>query len=397
MIKRLRLRFILVSMLSILFVLAATIGAINISNYANVKHEINDSLNYVIKNGLDDEPSPDKPKEERINIQREHYFIVSFNEDGSVNQSNFKHIFIVNETEGMELATSVYLKDKNEGKTDNLYYKKVVNNNLTYVAFLDGKEKVDSFKNFLTSSILISSISYALIFVLIFFSSKVVFKVSEDSYRKQKAFITNASHELKTPLTIINTDLEIIEMDNGKNEWTSSIKDQVDRLTKMTNQLVILSRLDEGDFSKFPFADFSLSNLISDSVNDFSSSIKKEGFSLETDIEENIELNGNKNLIEELTFIFMDNALKYTSDGGEIGVKLSKDKKNKISLSFYNSIDEDNELDINQLFERFYRSPNAKKDGSGIGLSIAKEIIDLHHANIKVTKENNNLKFLITF
>ena len=384
-------------MASILLVLVATIGAINIYNYISVKNEVNNSLTMVIDNGLIDlgpgeGGGPIGPGGE---VQREHYFIVSYNQDGSVNQSSFKHIFIISEADGLKMASEVYNGNKADGRNDNLFYKKTTKDNLTYVAFVDAKERLDSFHNFLVSSSVIATISYALIFVLIFFSSKIVFRVSEESYRKQKAFITNASHELKTPLTVISTDIELIEMDNGKSEWSSSIKDQVDRLTKMTNQLVILSRLDEEDLSKFPFEEFSLSSLANNCVDTFSPSFKKEELNLDVDIKENISINANKFLIEELFFIFMDNALKYAYK--EVGVSLEKDKKDRVLLTFYNDVSEDYEVDTNLLFERFYRSPNTSKKGSGIGLSIAKEIINLHKGNIKVSKENNILKFIITF
>ena len=103
------------------------------------------------------------------------------------------------------------------------------------------------------------------------------------SYKKQKAFITNASHELKTPLTIISTDLELVEMDNGKSEWTESIHDQVMRLNTMTKQLVTLSRLDEGNASNYPFAEFSLSKLASESVDSFAPTFKSKQLSFNSD------------------------------------------------------------------------------------------------------------------
>ena len=402
MIKKLRLKFIILSMASVLLVLASTIGAINIFNYSKMTNEINYSLNNVIQNGFNDDPgdmgqSDDEHPPKFNDLERSHYFIVSFNEDGSIKESNFKHILFIDEETGKDMATNIYNGSSLKGKIDNLYYKKEVNNNLTYVAFVDAKDRLDSFNNFLVSSLIISSISYVFLFALILLTSKIVFKVSEESYQKQKVFITNASHELKTPLTVISTDLEIIEMDNGKSEWTDSIKDQVNRLTKMTNQLVILSRLDEGDYSKYPFEVFSLSEVANECINIFSNSFKKEGINISSDITSDIEMNGNKNLIEELLFIFMDNALKYTSINGEFGIAINKEKNKKISLIVWNTIEEDADIDINLLFERFYRSPNAKKDGSGIGLSIAKEIINLHKGKIKVNKENNILKFVISF
>ncbi|MCR5564673.1 MAG: HAMP domain-containing histidine kinase [Gammaproteobacteria bacterium] len=403
MIKKLRFKFILVSLLSILLVLSITIGSINIYNYVRMKNEIHQNLISIVERGdeefprMDEAPDSNRPMDMGGGFMRGSFFTVSYNSDGTVASSNFDHIFFISEEDGISLASDVYSSNKTEGKTDNMYYLKMEKDGLTIIAFVDAKDRTNQFNSFLVSSILVSSISYLVLALLIVLSSKVVFKVSEESYKKQKAFITNASHELKTPLTIINTDIELIEMDNGSSEWTTSVKDQVSRLTTMTNQLVILSRLDEGELSKYPFEDFSLSDLAHEAVESFASSFKKEGLTLSTSIEDDLIINANKYLIDELLFILLDNALKYTAPNGTVGINIYKDSKNKVNISIYNDIEEDNELDVNQLFERFYRSPNAKKNGSGIGLSIAQEIINLHKAQIKVTKENNILKFNISF
>ena len=396
MIKKLRVKFILVSLLSILFVLSITIASINIYNYSKMIRDIDRSMTQIVNRESGDammggmQPPMD-------NIMREHYILVSYNEDGSVNRSDLNHIFFLSNEEALNLANSIYSGSSDTGKTNNLYYKKIEKNNITYVVLIDAKDRTQSINDFLVSSILISSISYLVIALLIILSSKVVFRVSEESYKKQKTFITNASHELKTPLTIISTDLEIIEMDSGKNEWTLSIKDQVNRLTTMTNQLVILSRLDEGELSKYPFEVFSLSDSANECIESFIPTFKKENINLTYDIKDDININANKYLIDELFYIFMDNARKYTKNNGSANVSIYKDNKNKTIISFSNDINEDDDVDEKLLFERFYRSSSTKKEGSGIGLSIAKEIINLHKGNVKAIKENNILKFIISF
>ena len=400
MIKKLRFRFILVSLLSILFVLAATMSAINIYNYSKIEKDAEVTLNQAINNGFNDEPMMDGPggqdKGPRDNrLIGNHYFVVSFNEDGSINQENFKHIFSINEAYGRELAFDVFNGSKNKGKLDYLRYKKDTQSNLTYVAFVDIREQYNTANNFLITSSIVSSISYVVLAGLIVLASFLVFKPTEESYKKQKRFITNASHELKTPLTIISTDLEIIEMDNGKSEWTESIKDQVDRLTKMTNQLVTLSKMDEEDFKNYPFEDFSLTDLAKQCIESFLPSFEKQGLILETNVEDGINYHGNKYLLDELFYIFLDNALKYTKDNEKACVYMKKASKNRINLTFSNDIEENSEVDVNQLFDRFYRSPNVKKSGSGIGLSIAGEIIRLHKGKVSAKIENNQIIFNI--
>ena len=400
MIKKLRFRFILVSLLSILFVLAATMSAINIYNYSKIEKDAEVTLNQAINNGFNDEPMMDGPggqdKGPRDNrLIGNHYFVVSFNEDGSINQENFKHIFSINEAYGRELAFDVFNGSKNKGKLDYLRYKKDTQSNLTYVAFVDIREQYNTANNFLITSSIVSSISYVVLAGLIVLASFLVFKPTEESYKKQKRFITNASHELKTPLTIISTDLKIIEMDNGESEWTESIKDQVDRLAKMTNQLVTLSKMDEEDFKNYPFEDFSLTDLAKQCIESFLPSFEKQGLILETNVEDGINYHGNKYLLDELFYIFLDNALKYTKDNEKACVYMKKASKNRINLTFSNDIEENSEVDVNQLFDRFYRSPNVKKSGSGIGLSIAGEIIRLHKGKVSAKIENNQIIFNI--
>ncbi len=399
MIKKLRFRFILVSLLSILFVLSATIGAINIYNYSKVEQEGEVSLNQIIDKGFNNEPfqgGPGGPGGRDDNrVFSEIYFLISFDNDGNVKQSDFKHIFAISETQGIELATDVFNGNVTKGKYYDYRYKKANKNSETYVAFVDIKNRLDGARDFLTSSIVVSSISYLALAGLIVLASFIVFKTSEESYKKQKRFITNASHELKTPLTIISTDLEIIEMDNGKSEWTESIRDQINRLTNMTNQLVTLSKIDEEDKNNYPFEEFSLTSLANQCLETFAPSFDKQELNLTYKIEEDVIYHGNKKLIDELLYIFLDNALKYAKEKGNVSVEVKKNNKN-INISFTNDIDENSQIDVKQLFDRFYRSPDVKKSGSGIGLSIASEIIRIHKGNIKAKVIDNQIIFEIT-
>ncbi len=398
MIKKLKTRFIIVSLLTVLFVLFATIFSINTYNYVKIENEAQHSLIVVIDHGLEEKemgmgPNP-KPGEQ--NILREHYFIVSFNDDGEITDSNFKHIFSISDEEGKELALKVYNQDSFYGKNGSLRYKKEIKEGTTLVAFIDINEKIGGFNNFLITSTIVSLISYAVLAGLIVIAAQIVFKTSEESYRKQKAFITNASHELKTPLTIISTDLEIIEMDNGQTEWTSSIRDQVKRLTKMTNELVTLSKIEENDLKNYPFEDFSLTKLANECLDSFFPIFQSKNLTLDSLVEEDINMHANPFLISELFYVFLDNALKYTKDNGQVNISIKKNK-NKIELVFSNDIENDNQIDPNSLFERFYRSPDAKKEGSGIGLSIAKEIVDLHRGKISAKINNNKIIFHLIF
>ena len=338
------------------------------------------------------------PFDGRFDIEKlkgENYFAIRYDSNGVMKENtDFNNASRwIDESTVRELGFKVFSSDKNYGNINNLRYKKVVKENDTYVALLDITRQLKTAERFLGTSLIAGLISFLVLGGLIVLASFIIFKPSEQAYQKQKKFITNASHELKTPLTIINTDLEIIEMDNGANEWTDSIKDQVNRLTVMTNQLVTLSRLDESNKENYPFEVFSLSEIVNKSIEAFIPLYEKQGLSLKCDISEDIDVKGNESLINQLIYILLDNANKYAKDKVEIFVSLSKNNKNQTLLNVSNDIEEDNQIDVEQLFDRFYRAPTAKSSGSGIGLSIASEIVKLHKGQIAAYIENNKIYF----
>lgn len=422
MIKKLKLRFILTALVTVLFVLTAAILSIDLYNYIGIQNEAKHSLVLVVDQEVgyaDPQPynptsysydpmpytyDPNNPNggwtwpgmENYERLMREHYFVVSFDQNGEINYSDFSHVFSISEEEGKALATDIYKNGSSGGVVRDFRYGRDKRRDNTYIAFIDIHERLNSYYDFVKSSVGISAVGYAVVAGLIVVASFFVFKTNEESYRKQKAFITNASHELKTPLTIINTDIEIIEMDAGKNEWTESIHDQVGRLTRMTNQLVALSKLDEGDLSNYPFSVFSLSALAKECANTFQPTYQKNELTFASDIADSIDIKGNKYLINELFYIFLDNALKYTKEKGNVAFSV-KNNKNKVEIIFSNDIEENSGINPNLLFERFYRSSNSnEKSGSGIGLSIAKEIVDLHKGKISANIKDNRIIFTIT-
>ena len=414
MIKKLRLKFILISMISVFIVLATTITAINITNYAVIEKNSKTTLNEVIEHGLDEEGPPalmKKPHQEgdgphegdqgpdgQMRFRESSFFVTLYDAKGSVVKTNYNHVFLLDENTCKDLSLKVYNGELKGRRYETFRFtKQSKEDGSTYVAFVDVKLDLDNANLFLLLSSLISLGAYILLAVLIVVASKIAFKPSEEAYKKQKKFITNASHELKTPLTVISADLDLVEMDNGKSEWTDSIRSQVDRLTVMTKQLVDLSRLEEEDASNYPFEDFSLNEVCNKAIQEFEPLFKKEGIKFAHNITGNLTLLGSKYLIEDLIHIFLDNSLKYT--GGENKSSyfvVSENSKGKIELKFSNTLDKDDETDVRQIMERFYRSPSNKKEGSGIGLSIAQEIINLHKGKIKVDKNNSSISFSLT-
>lgn len=394
MIKKLRQKFILISMFSLTFVIAIIIGIINIHNYSSIVKRADEKLGLIINNnGIfprekdnkimppDNKMSPEAPFETR-------YFSVTFNNNGEVIKVNIDRIAAIDELSAESYATSLYNNSKTKGFFKNYRYQSKTKDTETLYVFIDCQHDLITFREFLYASLLFSLIGITTIFLLVFFSSKIILKPISESYEKQKHFITDASHELKTPLTVIDASADVLEMEVGENEWITSIKDQVTRLTKLTEDLLMLSRMNETN--RVIFTDFSLSEVLEDSIKRFESVAISQGKTIETNIPNNISYNGEINMISQLFSILLDNALKYTNEKGLIKVSLSETEKNK-KIVFYNTCENIEIGNHDYLLERFYRkdsSRNSNTGGHGIGLSIAKSIIDNHKGKINIKSDD---------
>lgn len=264
--------------------------------------------------------------------------------------------------------------------------------------FLDCEQELSTFHNFLIASIAISAGGFLLVFLLVLFFSKRAIRPVAESYSKQKRFITDASHEIKTPLTIIDANTEIIEMMGGENEWTQSIRNQIRRLTELTNKMVFLTRMDEEN-QKFTMLDFSLSDVVHETVEPFQAVAKTKNFQLDIKVEPNISYHGDEGTIRQLVSLLVDNAVKYCSGQGEIRVELRNVGRNRI-LTVWNTVDGIEKGSHDELFDRFYRrdaSRSQKTAGYGIGLSVALAIVQAHKGRITAKSEDgSSICFTVT-
>lgn len=244
--------------------------------------------------------------------------------------------------------------------------------------------------------VLASLLVFALI--LIALSKKAIGPIIE-TYKKQQSFITNAGHELKTPLAIISANTEMEEMMGNQNEWTKSTREQVDRLTNLINELIALARINEK--TDLTLSTVNLSKVSEDVVSSFASIMHKQKLSFKTKIQKGIKIKAEEQTLGELLNIFLDNAQKYCDPDGTVYVRLNKSRfYNNAVLTIANSYQAGKDMDFNNFFDRFYRqdkSHNSKKSGFGIGLSMAQDIINKFGARIKVNYQNDMIFFVITF
>ena len=401
MIKKLRQKFILISFLSVFVLLAAILSTVNIVNYVRVANEA-DAITLVLAENEGRFPGQNNPrpgegsempggKETPFDSR---YFTVTYRDD-SVVSFNLGFIASVDETKAKEMAATAYAR-KGVGFYDSFRYRvSEKSDGTTIVIFLDYSRQLSPTMTFLWMSLLVGGIGLALVLAALILVSKKVVAPIVKSQEQQKRFVADAAHELKTPLTIISANNEILEIENGENESTTAINHQVERMRQMVQNLTSLARL-ETEKSKVIFARFDLSGAAKEIASSFVSAFENAKKTLTLSIEDGLTYQGEEGAIRNLISIFLDNALKYSLTRCEFSLK----KENKaIVIECRNDAKEIGDGNQNQVFDRFYRSSSVRGssiEGSGIGLSIAKEIADLHKARIKAYGENGDFCIKVT-
>ena len=404
MIKKLRFKFILLSMAAVFLVLSLIIAGINVVNYRGVVREADALLDILSENRGSFPRGPGDGKGGKLppNMSQEvpyetRYFTVLLSSTGDLIQTDTSRIVTVEQSSAAELARAVLAEGRSRGFSANFRYAVSTEGETTRILFLDCGRKLDAFRSFLFASIAISLLGYIVVLMLIaFFSDRIVRPIAE-SYEKQKRFITDAGHELKTPLTIISADVDVLAMDLGENEWLEDIQKQTKRLTALTNELVFLSRLEEAD-SPLSLVEFPFSEAVSEAASSFQALAQTQNKDFQCDIQPMLSLKGNERAIQQLVNILLDNALKYSPEGGS--VRLSAQKQNRSLLLSVSNTTENavSKEQLNLLFERFYctdPSRSAQTGGYGIGLSVAKAIAEAHNGKIQARTEDGSF-LLIT-
>ena len=403
MIYRLQKRFILICTVSVLTVIALVFGVILVLNISSMNRNMDMLADRVSEGGgrfpgsMEEKPEPDKMPPPNAQdfafITPEtpfstRHFTVFFDKKGKVDQTFTESIYAIDEETAIEYAEKVMDDGEERGWISNYRYKVFSTEKGYGVVFVDGSMSRSSLMQSMTIAGLVLLGCAALVLILIFLLSKKAVKPIAESYEKQKQFITDANHELKTPLTLILANLDIAEAELGQNEWLDDIRSEGHRMTELVNQLVALSRMDE-EGQPLNIAEVSLGELVTDTVAEFEPLAKERGKAITASVDKEISYAGDEALLHRLVGILMDNAIKYCDNGGEISVTLHRGRR--VMLTVENTYASVGEIELDRLFDRFYRADKARKftGGYGVGLSMAKAIVEKHKGEITAYKKDS--------
>lgn len=420
--RRLRRKFILVAMGAVTVVLTLIIAGINIVNYSHVCKMADARLDYILagKDGIDwgdeskAEPANGKDAgDSQAGVRIRHfegmtaespfdtrYFTVTI-DAGQVADVNTARIAAVGAKRAASIAARLHAKGWTSGFSGNYRYTTDVQDDEIAYVFVDCSRELASFHSFLSASVAISCIGWLAVLAIVTVASGAVIRPMVESYSKQKRFITDASHEIKTPLAVIDAANEVQEIESGESEWTQSIHEQVARLTALTERLVFLARMDEGS-AGFTMASIDLSEAVDKAAAPFESVAVSRGKRLSMSVATGVRAHADAAAVTQVVELLLDNATRYASEGSVIELSLRAVSrgagKGSAELVVSNAVDELPEGDLDRLFDRFYRadvSRSSKTGGSGVGLSVVRAIAEAHGGSASVCGHGNQITFTV--
>lgn len=264
------------------------------------------------------------------------------------------------------------------------------------IVFLDITTQQNVLTNMIFTFSIVALITLVFIFLISLYLTNKSIQPVKDAFEKQKQFIADASHELKTPLAVINTNVDVIlsnqdQTVNSQTKWLGYIKTEIDRMSKLTSDLLYLTQMDHSEIHLL-MSDFNFSNVVENVLLTMEAVIYEEKLNLDYEIEPNLILHGNQEQLTQVVMILLDNAIKYSPEKGIITLNMKR-LNNNVVLSLTNTGDGINSNQIDKIFDRFYRTDSSrsrKNGGYGLGLAIAKTIVEQHDGKIyveSVTKE----------
>ena len=403
-------------MVSLILLFAVTLSVIMLASYHEIRRQNSEMLKrYVELYSLDQQPetekAPDlKPGSQELpgpgpkqgdpppdlgpGFQLSTFYSVAFSEDGTVLSVNDGDKGLYSEDELVSIARDLLEKNKTAGRLDNLSYMISSRPGYTLAAFIDDTVTESSMRTLLHNVLIIGGASIVILFFIALFLSGRIIRPLEENDKRQKQFISDASHELKTPVAVIGTNAELLSRELGENEWLANIQYENERMGDLVKQLLDLSRAENKETS---MEKVDLSRTVTGEVLAFESLAYDQGKTIQSDIDEEMYVLGDQAQLTQLTSILLDNAVRHGT-GSEIELSLKRQGHSAV-LSIVNDGDEIPQEKLEHLFDRFYRVDEARNSEShhyGLGLSIAKAVTEKHGGNISVSCKDGKVRFTVS-
>ena len=403
MIRKLRTRLVVVCMLSLLLVIAVILGVVLATSYQGVVSDAdrvlallaeNEGEFPVLKEDFDWEALGPRRQSQELGYEIR-YFSVLLDETGAVVETDTGQIAAVDEETAVDYAVQSLAQDTQAGFLKDYRYLISQEGTDTRVIFLDCGASMVAFRSTLFTSLWVAAVGLAAVLFLILLFSRRLVRPLILGYEKQKRFITDAGHEIKTPIAIIQADSEVLALESGENEWIQDIQHQIRRLSSLTNDLIYLSRMEE-DQGRGKFLPLSLSQVVTETAQAFQTMAKSQNKSFTIDVQPGLAMEGEEKALGQLVSVLLDNALKYAPEGGEIALALARQGK-YFRLTVENTAQGITKELLENLFDRFYRgdvSRDSSQGGYGIGLSIARAVVQAHRGKISAAAKGED-KLLI--
>ena len=421
MIKKLRTRFIRIAMLSVTAVMLLLTLILNGANFLSTNADLNEMLTRIAENhgtlpAPTDEPSPapadgdETPPEPRDaallrpNARRNdpfgpeaafstRFFVLRCDAGGALLSAELDRIAAVTEDSAADYLAAALRHGEGCGFTGDYKFLVTADGEGYMAVFLDCYQEMRALRLVLGWSLAADAACILLVLLLVLLLSRRAIDPVVRSAEQQKQFITDASHELKTPITVIATSLRVLEMETGKQKWIDKALAQTEKLTGLVNSLVTLSRMDEEE-SPLKTEDFDLSAAVEETAESFRDFASERGHTLTLAVAPELTLRGDEYALRQLVSILLDNSVKYAAPDSPISLSLERSRRG-VTLLCANRCEGAETIETDRLFDRFYRAdPSRSFGGYGIGLAIARSIVEAHRGTIRAEVQGDEIAFI---
>ena len=337
----------------------------------------------------DGEPGRDEPR-----FQLSTFYSVAFSDDGEVLSVNNGNNALQDESSLIEIASSILEGGETSGRSGSMTYLVDSRDGYTLVAMIDGTIGDSDLQTLFRQMLMIGGAAMIVLIVISIFISRRIVRPLEENDRRQKRFVSDAGHELKTPIAVISANSELLRREIGDSEWLGNIDYENERMSDLVKQLLTLSKAENGETAK---ETLDLSKLVSGEVLPFETLAFERGTAIESDIEPGLYIEGNANQLRQLVSIILDNALSHGT-GDTISLSLRKERHNAL-LCVSNDANEMSDEELSHLFDRFRRGDEARSEGDshyGLGLSIAQAVTAAHKGHIRAEYKNGKAIFKVS-